>query len=132
MIVRFPIEPLASVFRSSVHRLFVVAPCRNSCFCSPDRNLKNLVIENSSVPGSPLSKLAPASPRMEKYASAWTCLPWTGALRISDEGNLNVAFEGLDLRLFSAENSTDDKVSSKERWSPLQGVQTGLRGITQV
>jgi hypothetical protein len=50
------------------------------------------------------------------------------ALGISDEGNLNVAFEGLDLGLFSAENSADDKVSSRERWSALQGAQTGLRG----
>jgi hypothetical protein len=49
------------------------------------------------------------------------------ALLISDEGNLNVAFEGLDLRLFSAENAADDKVSSRERWSALQGAQTGLR-----
>jgi len=50
------------------------------------------------------------------------------APRIADEGNLNVAFEGLDLGLFSAENSADDKVSSKERWSVLQSAQTGLRG----
>ena len=50
------------------------------------------------------------------------------ALQISDEGNLNLAFEGLDLGLFSAENSADDKVSSRERWSALQGAQTGLRG----
>jgi len=49
------------------------------------------------------------------------------ALRISDGGNLNVAFEGLDLRLFSAENSADDKVSSKERWSVLQAAQINLR-----
>jgi hypothetical protein len=49
------------------------------------------------------------------------------ALRISDEGNLNVGFEGLNLSLFRAENSADDKVSSRERWSALQGAQTGLR-----
>jgi hypothetical protein len=61
LFVRFPVEPRATVFcRNSIHELFVVVPCRNSCFCSPDRNLKNLVIENSSVSGSPLSKLAPA------------------------------------------------------------------------
>ena len=35
-------------------------PPRNACRCSSGRNLKNLVIENSSVSGSPLSRLAPA------------------------------------------------------------------------
>jgi hypothetical protein len=44
------------------------------------------------------------------------------ALRIPDEGNFNLAPEGLDLTLFSAESSADDKVSSKERWSILQGA----------
>jgi len=48
------------------------------------------------------------------------------AQHISDEGNLNVAIEGLDLRLFGAEHPAD-KVSSRERWSILQGVQTNLR-----
>src|ERR1017187_8752784 len=34
--------------------------CRKACCCWRGRNLKNLVIENSSVSGSPLSRLAPA------------------------------------------------------------------------
>jgi len=38
------------------------------------------------------------------------------AQQISDEGNLNVAIEGLDLRLFGGEHPAD-KVSSRERWS---------------
>jgi hypothetical protein len=49
------------------------------------------------------------------------------ALQISDESNLNVAIEGLELGLFSTENSADDKMASKERWSVLQTVQTNLR-----
>ena len=49
------------------------------------------------------------------------------ALQISDENNLNVAIESMDLRLFSTENPAD-KVSTRERWSILQGVQTNLRG----
>jgi hypothetical protein len=42
------------------HEAFSLKPSRNSCFCSPGRHLKNLVIENSSISGSPLSRLAPA------------------------------------------------------------------------
>ncbi len=42
------------------HDAFSLRPPRNACRCSPGRNLKNLVIENSSVSGSPLSRLAPA------------------------------------------------------------------------
>jgi hypothetical protein len=36
------------------------------------------------------------------------------ALRISDEGNLNVGLQELELGLFSADNSADDKVSSRD------------------
>src|ERR1019366_5208881 len=42
------------------HEAFSRRPPRNACLCSPGRNLKNLVIEKSSVSGSPLSRLAPA------------------------------------------------------------------------
>ncbi len=33
---------------------------RLTCLCSSGRNLKNFVIENSRISGSPLSRLAPA------------------------------------------------------------------------
>ena len=55
------IQPQAPRPRSDrAHEAFSLKPSRNSCRCSPGRNLKNLVIENSSVSGSPLSRLAPA------------------------------------------------------------------------
>src|ERR1039458_3557721 len=42
------------------HDAFSLRPLRNACRCSSGRNLKNLVIENSSISGSPWSRLAPA------------------------------------------------------------------------
>jgi hypothetical protein len=59
--VRFRIEPQSHGLRANrAHEDSSLKPSRNSCLCSPGRNLKNLVIENSSVSGSPLSRLAPA------------------------------------------------------------------------
>ncbi len=43
-----------------IHEAFSVKPSRNACLCSSGRNLKNLVIENSNISGSPWSILAPA------------------------------------------------------------------------
>ena len=48
------------------------------------------------------------------------------ALQISDESNLNVAIEALNLRLFGT-GKFNDRVYSKERWSTLQDVETNLR-----
>src|ERR1017187_8356122 len=60
-LVRHRIQPQAYGLRANrTHEAFSLRPPRNACFCSPARNLKNLVIENSSVSGSPLSTLAPA------------------------------------------------------------------------
>jgi hypothetical protein len=42
------------------HEAFLFRPTRNACLCSPGRNLKNLVIENSSISGSPWFRFAPA------------------------------------------------------------------------
>ena len=42
------------------HDAFSLTAARNACRCSSGRNLKNLVIENSSISGSPWSRLAPA------------------------------------------------------------------------
>jgi hypothetical protein len=47
-------------------------------------------------------------------------------LQLSDESNLNVAIEALDLRLFPPVKS-DDRVYSKERWATLQDVEINLR-----
>src|ERR1035437_1632807 len=60
-LVRHRIQPQAHGLRTDrTHDALSLKPSRNSCLCSPGRNLKNLVIENNSVSGSPLSRLAPA------------------------------------------------------------------------
>ncbi len=50
------------------------------------------------------------------------------ALRISDKGNLDVALSHMELGLFNAENPADGEVSTRERWSVLQGAQSDMRG----
>jgi len=42
------------------HEAFSFRLTRNACLCSPGRNWKNLLIENSSISGSPWSRFAPA------------------------------------------------------------------------
>jgi hypothetical protein len=60
-LVRRGIQPQAREFRTNrAQDAFSLRLPRNACRCSPGRNLKNLVIENNSVSGSPLSRLAPA------------------------------------------------------------------------
>ena len=60
-LVRHQIQPQASGFWANrAHDVLSLKPPRNACRCSSGRNLKNLVIENSSISGSPLSRLAPA------------------------------------------------------------------------
>ena len=49
-------------------------------------------------------------------------------LRNSDKGNLDLALSEMDLRLFSAENQADQKVSSRDRLSAVQVAQSDLRG----
>jgi len=50
------------------------------------------------------------------------------ALRNSDKANLDLALMEMDLGLYSAENQADDKVSSRDRWSAMQGDQSNMRG----
>jgi len=60
-LVRHRFQPQAHGLRANrAHEAFSLRPPRNACRCSPGRKLKNLVIENSRVSGSPLSRLAPA------------------------------------------------------------------------
>src|SRR5450631_4474938 len=55
------IQPQAhGLLANRVHEAVLLKPSRNDARCSWGRNLKNLVIEKSSVSGSPLSRLAPA------------------------------------------------------------------------
>jgi hypothetical protein len=59
-LVRHRIQPQGRrLWTNRAHDAFSMRT-RNVCRCSSGRNLKNLVIENSSVSGSPLSRLAPA------------------------------------------------------------------------
>jgi hypothetical protein len=59
--VRRRIQPQAHGFCANrAHDAFSPKPVRNVCRCSSGRNLKNLVIENNSISGSPWSRLAPA------------------------------------------------------------------------
>jgi hypothetical protein len=61
VLVGWRIEPQGCRFwTSGAHDTFSLSPPRNACRCSTGRNLKNLIIENSSVSGSPLSRFAPA------------------------------------------------------------------------
>ena len=61
ILVQPRIQPQRVGFRSSrAHGALSLRPPRNACCCAVGRNLKNLVIENNSVSGSPLSRLAPA------------------------------------------------------------------------
>jgi hypothetical protein len=50
------------------------------------------------------------------------------ALRNSDKANLDLALMEMDLGLYSAENQADDKVSTRDRWSAMQGAQSNMRG----
>ena len=50
------------------------------------------------------------------------------ALRDSDEGNLALLLSALDLRLYSVNVPADGKVSTRDRWSAMQVVQSNLRG----
>ena len=60
-IVRRGIQPIAGrIGPHLAHDAFSPRPSRKVRRCSPGKNLKNLVIENSNVAGSPLSKLAAA------------------------------------------------------------------------
>jgi hypothetical protein len=59
--VRHRTQPQALRFGANrAHDAFSLRPPRNACRCELGRNLKNLVIENSNVSGSSLSRLAPA------------------------------------------------------------------------
>ncbi len=49
------------------------------------------------------------------------------ALRNSDKVNLALLLSEMELGLYSPENSADQKVSSRDRWSAIQGAQTNLR-----
>jgi len=60
-LVRYRVQPQArEVLAHRTHDAFSLRPSRNACLCSWGRNLKNLVIENSCISGSPSSRLAPA------------------------------------------------------------------------
>jgi hypothetical protein len=50
------------------------------------------------------------------------------ALRNSDKANLDLALMEMDLGVYSAENQADDKVSTRDRWSAMQGAQSNMRG----
>ena len=59
LFVQIGIQPQARRFWANrAHDAFSLRPPRNACPCSPGRNLKNLVIEYSSISGSPLSAQA--------------------------------------------------------------------------
>ena len=61
ILIRKWVEPnSARIRKHRGHDAVSFRPPRNACLCSPGRNLKNLVIENNRVSGSPLSRLAPA------------------------------------------------------------------------
>jgi hypothetical protein len=61
LLVRSRIQPQAGrIGVNRAHDAVSLRPSRNACRCSSGRNLKNLVIENNSIPGSPLSSVAPA------------------------------------------------------------------------
>jgi hypothetical protein len=49
------------------------------------------------------------------------------ALRNSDKGNFDLALSAMELRLYNAENPTDQKVSTMDRWSAVQVAQSNLR-----
>jgi hypothetical protein len=49
------------------------------------------------------------------------------ALRNSDKVNLDLAFSELELSLYNAENQADQKVSTRDRRSAMQVVQSNLR-----
>jgi len=49
------------------------------------------------------------------------------ALQNSDKANLDLALTEMDLGLYSAENQGDDKVSTRDRWSAMQGAQSNMR-----
>ena len=61
LFVRFGIQPQRWLLWSNpIHDTLCIACSRNACRCSSGRNLKNLVMEKSSISGSPWSRLAPA------------------------------------------------------------------------
>ena len=49
------------------------------------------------------------------------------ALRNSDKGNFDLALLEMGLRLYNAENQSDQKVSTMDRWSAMQVAQSNLR-----
>ena len=49
-------------------------------------------------------------------------------LRNSEKSNLALLLSELDLGLYRAENQTDQKVSTRDRWSAMQVDQSNLRG----
>jgi hypothetical protein len=48
-----PAASAAGFLSRRTHDAFSLRPSRNACLCSWGRNLKNLVIENTSISGSP-------------------------------------------------------------------------------
>ena len=59
-LVRRRVQPQGhGLWTNRAHDAVSPRPVRNVCRCSSGRNLKNLVIENSSISGSPWSRLAP-------------------------------------------------------------------------
>ena len=50
------------------------------------------------------------------------------ALRNSDKGNLDLVLMQMDFGLYNAENPADVRVSTRARWSAMQGAQSELRG----
>lgn len=49
------------------------------------------------------------------------------ALQISDKGNLDLALLLSELRLYNPENSADQRVPTKDRYSAMQAAQSNLR-----
>jgi hypothetical protein len=49
------------------------------------------------------------------------------ALRSSDKANLGLALSEMDIYWYSAENQSDQKVSTMDRWSAMQVAQSNLR-----
>jgi hypothetical protein len=50
------------------------------------------------------------------------------ALRNSDKCNFDLALSEMNFGLYSAKNQTDQKVSTRDRWSAMQVAQSNLRG----
>jgi hypothetical protein len=50
------------------------------------------------------------------------------ALQNSDKSNFDLVLSEMELGLYSPENQTDQKVSTRDRWSAMQVAQSNLRG----